>query len=319
MKLLYVIGAALAVIAICAAAVLISRPVSESPPVPVACPQRWDSTTIGGWVPAAADLDGIEESLVPGEPAEAMICAYPGDNAHPGGERLAGSRTLTGETKAMARDLAYLPVSTEAHGGPCTAMGGPMTNYLIRFAYPGGEALWVGSAEEVNSCVRTTNGTADSRSYIGPSLTTAYRTGTWKLSRPDDPCTGRTTGRRGQDERMVPEGPVSVLVCGEIASSDKRSPRLEHGRQVATALAETLNSPDTRPSENICHQIAGVDDRTLRLLFAYADGPPADVQISMGCKPGINNGLLQADLDDPVRDEVTRLAPPKDGGAVPGE
>lgn len=281
------------------------------PPVPAACPERWDSSTIGGWVPAAADLDGAEESLVPGEPIEAMICAYPGTNTRPGGERLAGSRTLKGETKAMARDLGYLPVSTTNHGGPCTQMGGPMTNYLIRFAYPDGEALWVGSAEEVNSCAGTTNGTTSSRSYIGPSLTTAYRAGTWKLVRPDDPCRG-STGRRGQDERMVPEGPLSVLVCEEAVSSDDRPPRLEHGRQVATALAETLNSPDTRPSANSCQQIAGMDDRTLRLLFAYADGPPAGVQISMGCDPGINNGLLQADLDDPVRDEVTRLAPRKD-------
>ncbi len=34
-----------------------------------------------------------------------------------------------------------------------------MTNYLVRFAYADGSALWVGSAEEVNSCVTTTNGT----------------------------------------------------------------------------------------------------------------------------------------------------------------
>jgi hypothetical protein len=248
-----------------------------------------------------------------------MICAYPGDNTQSGGERLSGSRTLTSETKSMARDLGYLPVSTTDPGGACTLIGGSITNYLIRFAYPDGKALWVGSAEEVNSCVRTTNGTTGSRSYVGPNITAAYRTGTWKPVRPDDPCKGRTTGRRGQDERMVPDEPISVLVCGEATSHDERPPRLEHARQVATALAATLNSPDTAPSDNTCRPITGAGRHHFRLLFGYEDGPPADVQISMGCKPGINNGLLQADLDDPVRDQVTRLAPLKDGGAVPGE
>ncbi|WP_371782753.1 hypothetical protein [Streptosporangium subroseum] len=309
MKLPYVAGVVLAVIAICAAAVLISRSVNGSPPGPVACPQRWDSDTIGGWVPAAADVDGVEESLVPGEPTEAMICAYPGDNTRSGGERLAGSRTLTGETKAMARDLAYLPVSTEARGAPCTLMGGPMTNYLIRFAYPGGEALWVGSAEEVNSCVMTTNSTTGSRSYIGPNITAAYKTGTWKPVRPDDPC-GWFTGRRGQNERMVPDEPVSVLVCGQAASHEGRLPRLEHGKPVAIALATALNSLDTGPDENTCQPVADVDNREFRLLFGYADGPPANVQVLMGCEPAISNGMLRADLDHPTRDQVMRLAPP---------
>ncbi|MDP9849554.1 hypothetical protein [Streptosporangium lutulentum] len=40
------------------------------------------------------------------------------------------------------------------------------------------------------------------------------------------------------------------------------------------------------------------------------DGPPADVRILMGRKPGIDNGLFQADLDDLARDQVKRLVPP---------
>ncbi|GAA2894582.1 hypothetical protein GCM10010517_59300 [Streptosporangium fragile] len=306
MKRLHVVGVVLAAIAVCAAAVLISRSVGGPSSVPASCPQRWDGEEPGGWVPAAADIDGVEESLVPGEPVAAMICAYPGDNAHPGGERLTGSRTLTGEAGAMARDLAYLPVATAAVGGPCTQMGGPMTNYLIRLAYSTGEALWVGSAEEVNSCVTTTNGTVGTRSYVGKSITAAYRTGRWKLIRPDDPCR-ETIGRRGQNEWMVPDGPISVLVCGEATSHDSPSPRREHGRQVAETLAAALNSLDTWPSENTCR---GGGDGWFRLIFTYADGPPAGIGILVGCTPGINNGLLQADLIDLVRDQVVRLAPP---------
>ncbi|TQS22791.1 hypothetical protein [Microbispora sp. KK1-11] len=97
--------------------------------VPDACPQRWSGEGIGGWVPAAVDVDGADESLVPGSPVRALICAYPGVNMDPGGER---------------------------------------------------PALWVGSAEEVNSCVTTTNGTVRTRSYAGKALTAAYREGTWR-------------------------------------------------------------------------------------------------------------------------------------------
>ncbi|MGS2640100.1 hypothetical protein [Streptosporangium sp. LJ11] len=308
MRLLRSVRVALAVMAVCAAATLISQAVRAPSSVPASCPERWDGDRPGGWVPAAADLDGVGESLVPGEPVTAMICAYPGHNARPGGERLAGSRTLTGDAGAMARDLDYLPVTTADPGGPCTQKGGAMTNYLIRFAYPRGEALWVGSAEEVNSCVTTTNGTVGSRSYVGRDITTAYRTGTWSPARPDDPCHG-FPGRRGQNERMVPGEPVSVLVCGQ-ASYDRPSPRLEHGGPTAEALAATLNSLDTRPSENVCRGGGGAQGDTLLLLFGYPEGPPAAVRVLTDCDPGVNNGLLQANLDANARDQVKRLAPP---------
>ncbi|WP_068922524.1 hypothetical protein [Planobispora rosea] len=296
-----------------AAAVLISQSAGGAPPVPASCPQRWGGGDVGGWVPAAADIDGAGESLVPGSPVRAMICAYPGTNTHPGGERLAGSRILTGQARVMARDLAHLPVAAAPRVGGCTLMGGPMTNYLIRFAYPGGRALWVGSAEEVNSCVETTNGTSGSRSYIGPSITAAYRTGTWKPVHPDDPCQGRTLGRRGQDERMVPDGAVSVVVCGRAASHTAKPPRREYGEPTARDLAAMLNSADSRLSEHRCRGGGGGDDREFRLLFGYPTGPLADVRISVNCTPGVDNGLLQADLGDPVRDRVVRLAPPQNG------
>lgn len=308
MSLLHGVRVALAVTAACAAVALISQAVRVPSPVPVSCPERWGGDRPGGWVPAAADLDGVEESLVPGEPVTAMICAYPGDSTRPGGERLAGSRLLTGGAGDMARDLGYLPVTAAEPGRPCTRKGGAMTNYLIRFAYPRGKALWVGSAEEAGSCVTTTNGTVGSRSYIGPDITAAYRTGTWNPVRPEDPCLG-FPGRRGQHERMVPGEPVSVLVCGQ-ASYDGPAPRLEHGRETAGALAAALNSLDTLPSEDTCRGTEGVQGRTLRLLFGYPDGPPAAVRILTACEPGVNNGLLQANLDENTRDQVTRLAPP---------
>ncbi|WP_440104477.1 hypothetical protein [Streptosporangium sp. H16] len=149
MRILHSVRIALAVTAVCAASALISQAVRAPSSVPASCPERWDGDRPGGWVPAAADLDGVEESLVPGEPVTAMICAYPGHNARPGGERLAGSRILTAEAGAMARDLDYLPVTTADPGGPCTQGGGAMTNYLIGYLR-GGPRLQAG--EESDFC-----------------------------------------------------------------------------------------------------------------------------------------------------------------------
>ncbi|MGI5154772.1 hypothetical protein [Microbispora sp. CA-102843] len=169
-----------AVAALWAGAVLAACSPGPRTAVPDACPPRWGGEGIGGWVPAAVDVDGADESLVPGSPVRALICAYPGVNMDPGGEPLGGSRTLTDQAAAMARDLASLPVTTGEGDHVCTLMGGPMTNYLVRFGYADGSALWVGSAEEVNSCVVTTNGTVRTRSYVGEALTAAYREGTWR-------------------------------------------------------------------------------------------------------------------------------------------
>ncbi|NUR87561.1 MAG: hypothetical protein HOY71_26060 [Nonomuraea sp.] len=97
------------------------------PPAPESCPPTWGGKNAGGWVPRAADLDGMRRTLVPGDPAEALICAA------------------------------------------------------------------------------TTNGAATSHSYIGPSLTAAYRSGDWRLVRPADPCMGRTTGA-GRRSGWCPTG-----------------------------------------------------------------------------------------------------------------
>ncbi|GGL24349.1 hypothetical protein [Planomonospora parontospora] len=153
----------------------------------------------------------------------------------------------------------------------------------------------------------TTNGTAHSRSYIGPRITAAYRRGAWDPVRPD-PC-GVGTGRRGQVERMVPEGPVSVVGCRHDPHAG-RHPRTGYGGQVVQALATALNSLETVPSENQCQEIGRAAHDVFRLSFGYPDGPPAEVTVLPGCRPGVNNGLLQADLDGSVENLLVRLAPP---------
>ncbi|WP_170316988.1 hypothetical protein [Acrocarpospora corrugata] len=166
-------GLALTAVVLCSLAVLTSASVSETPTVRSACPPQYGGGGAGGWVPAASGIDGAGDTLVPGEPVAATICAYPGSNMKMGRERFAGSRLLADGVQRMARDLSYLPIARD-DGWSCTMMGGPMINYLIRFDYPGGKSLWLGSAEEVNSCATTTNGTIKSRSYVGKTITAAY-------------------------------------------------------------------------------------------------------------------------------------------------
>ncbi|MFC0557188.1 hypothetical protein ACFFHJ_40480 [Planotetraspora thailandica] len=259
-------------------------------------------------MPAVSDIPGAEGTLVPGAPVTALICAYPGQNSAPGGERLAGTRTLEGEhAGGMARDLAFLPVGATGTGA-CTAMGGPMTNYLIRFTYADGRSSWVGSADEVNKCTVTTNGTAASNTYVGDRITAAYRNGTWTAAKAKDPCT-TWKARRGQDTSMVPEGATSVTVCRQDPRGG-RSPRADYGSDVATSLASALNALEARSSEGFCEgsgkPAAG---GSYRLVFGYPDGPAVGVMILLDCRPAVDSGLLQADVDDRVIREVTRLAP----------
>ncbi|WP_203979856.1 hypothetical protein [Planotetraspora silvatica] len=234
-----------------------------------------------------------------------MICAYPGVNTDLGGERLAGTRTLT-DAGQLAHDLGYLPVGWDNLA--CTNMGGPMTNYLVRFTYADGRSLWVGSAEEVNHCALTTNGTATSSTYVGDRITDAYRKGPATSAREKDPC--RTwMARRGQNARMVPDEPTSLVVC-RLDPQGGQASRAEYGTDVARPLATMLNALDARKSDNDCRQTEDADPGViLRLVFGYADGPPTAVMVQAFCRPSVNNGLLQADGDDRLHQEVTRLAP----------
>lgn len=306
-KPIHWIGVVVAAVLLLVAVVLV--PGTAGAPVPASCPQQWDSDRIGRWVPAAADLDGVADSLVPGEPADALICAYPGDNTKPG-RPLAGSRTLTDQAASMAHDLGYLPVTTDPPERVCTLVGGQVTNYLIRFAYPDGQALWVGSAEEVNSCVMTTNGTVVSNAYVGPSITAAYHTGTWRLLPPKGPC-DPATGRRGQDEQMVPDGAIKVLICRQVPtnSTPSPSPGREYGERQARELAAELNSLDAEPSRSVCEEVGGRRREVLHLHFGYAEGPPAWVRILPACRPSVDNGMLMSDANVAFLDRIGRLAP----------
>lgn len=185
-----------------AALLLVAACTSAPLTAPAPCPETWT-----GQAPEEATVDGSADMLVPGTPAGALMCAYPGDNMTEG-ETLAGQRNLSpDETARMARDLNQLPAGPGS--SHCTLAGGPETNYLVRVDYAGGERLWLTTGDEVNSCTDTANGSFRTGAYLGKEMTAAYRTGKWTTPRREDPC-HRSLGRRGQEFEMVPGHPADV-------------------------------------------------------------------------------------------------------------
>ncbi|WP_156045788.1 hypothetical protein [Herbidospora cretacea] len=248
-------------------------------PAPTAappCPATWT-----GQAPEPATVAGVSEELVPGDPVGALVCAYAGVNWDPGGEALTGQRRLSHEVMTlMARDLNDLPPETGSRS--CTLVGGPQINYLVRVDYADGKRVWLTTGDEVNQCVSTGNGTFATGAYVGEAVTAAYKTGKWTTPEHDDPCY-RSLGRRGQEERMVPDRPVGVLVCGEHSKRD-------HGPDVARALAGRLNMIATRPAKaSLC---TGTPREEYRLQFRYAEGPGVGVTVLVGCRPPVHNGSL---------------------------
>ncbi|MFD0885188.1 hypothetical protein ACFQ08_11600, partial [Streptosporangium algeriense] len=85
--------------------------------------------------------------------------------------------------------------------------------------------------------------------------------------------------------------------------------RREHDAKTAEALAVALNSLAARPGDNTCRQVSDRGERPFQLRFRYPDGPAATVDVVPGCAPAVDNGLLQADADDTVR-ELTKAVSP---------
>lgn len=143
----------------------------------------------------------------------ARLCAYLGSNMAPMAGRPLGTQTLlTGDLATMTTDLRWLPPGT---GNPtCNDMGGPQTNFLLSLRLASGGSMWVFAAEEVDHCVRSTNGRFQTLHTSGPQFAAALRAGRWVPAPPDpapDPCDA--TGRYGQQNTMVPAGVVAIRIC----------------------------------------------------------------------------------------------------------
>ncbi|GAB1822735.1 hypothetical protein HerbRD11066_58990 [Herbidospora sp. RD11066] len=249
-------------------------------------------------MPERATVYGVWDKLVPGDPVGALVCAYPGTNTDPGGERLVGQRELPGEVaESMAGDLGYLPSGPGP--GICSLVGGRQINYLVRFDYPGGERVWLTTAEEPNRCVSTSNGVFRTPSYIGSAMTATFRTGRWSRLENEDPC-WKSAGRRGQERRMVPDRPIGVLVCGKDSKGGNVG--RDHGPEVAASLAAELNSIVVHTRIGVSCQ--GPSTAHYNLQFRYEEGPGAGVTVLEGCDPSIHNGFLSGTGEFPRLKEL---------------
>jgi hypothetical protein len=122
----------------------------------------------------------------------------------------------------------------------------------------------------------------------------AYRTGRWSPRPPliMDGCP-QTAGRLGQQDRFVPEHPVSLQLCRL-----GKHPRTVTATQGDLArLTSELNGLATTPGGgNVfqCGRGGGPGPASYVLTFGYRVGPPVQVRINEGCRPEIYNGNLQA-------------------------
>jgi hypothetical protein len=239
------------------------------------------------WVPAKpAGVDGRSRLVPRIVPSSAVLCAYRGSNTarQQAGWALSGQRSLAGGLAGLAGQLTGQP--RRSHQPiPCTAVGGPQTNYLIGLSYPGGARIWVAATDEPNECVGASNGEFTSSGIIGPAVSQAFASGRWPARTPVS-CNRsyQDTGRLGQGTAMVPAGSTSVTICAP------------HARTVTTsyhALVSALNRLPTRPSTHGCSGTPGPSG-TYQIFFSYPGGPPVLVSILVGCQPAIDNGDLQA-------------------------
>jgi hypothetical protein len=164
-------------------------------------------------------------------------------------------------------------------------VGGPETRYLIGLRYSGGATVWVAATDEADLCIPASNGEFTSTGTIGPEATQAFRSGRWP-ARPPAACSGRlqNIGRLGEDKALVPAGVTSLTICTPKAHT------VTSGYQI---LVRALNRLPTHASIGYCSEAIG-SGAYYRLLFSYAKGPMASVDIIVGCHPEVENTDLQS-------------------------
>jgi len=232
-----------------------------------------------------------------------VLCAYRGSNTarQQAGWALSGQRSLAGGLASLASQLTWQP--RRPHQPiPCTAVGGPQTNYLIGLTYPGGARIWVAATDEPNGCVGASNGEFTSHGIIGPTVSKAFASGRWPARTPVS-CNRpyQDIGRLGQDTAMVPAGSTSATICAP------------HARTVTTSyqgLVSALNRLPTRPSTHSCSGTPGPSS-AYQIFFSYPVGPPVLVSILVGCHPAIDNDDLQATSASGVIQVIRQLLTPR--------
>lgn len=265
------------------------------------CPPTYSTAPRGPLkpqVPSPPTADGTAGRLVPASvPTSAVLCRYSVLRQEP--STLEGQVELSG-LDAVPGDLA-LPAKLPGESHACTAVGGPSTPYLLRLDYPSG-TVWVGSHDEVNACVDTTNGAFTSSIYIGRDLAASYVAHRWQqathLGAGALACYERV-GRAGQEHVLVPPGAVRISVCRD---SSELAPVTEPER--IRNIVRLLNAPSATPSKSGCQ---GTVTHSRRLLFEYRSGRNVVLDVLQGCSPAAYTNSLAINLTGKETAKLLRL------------
>ena len=260
------------------------------------CPTAYPSNNTY-WVPSKPSVAGADDRLVPDVTPESMqVCAY----LHEDNGQLTGQQAVTSNLSAAAQTLTWLPRNMGSH--PC-ALYYAVTdgdNYLIELSYPDG-VIWLGAPG--NHCSGASNGDFETRANLRQFAADAYSVGAWRppgLDQPPTTCGYKwAPGRLGDDKVMVPGAPESVTICSDGRSQTTVNP---------SALVAELNALPTQPSTG-CHPTHDPNFTMIDyyLYFNYAEGPPAVVDVVVGCTPNVDNSALQAQADQQLVELIQQM------------
>lgn len=265
-----------------------------APPPPPPCPAAWTDTSTR--VPAVTAATPADRLLPETPVASARLCAYLGSNMAPmAGRPLSGQTVLAGGLADMTTDLRWLPPA--AGDETCNAMGGPQTNFLLSLRLASGGSMWVFAAEDVNHCLRSTNGRYQTLHTSGPQFAAGLRAGRWVPAPPEqDPSTCGAAGRFGHQDALVPTGVTAVRIC----RAGRTTVRITEPSVFQPLLAGLAAFP-TEPSIIQCHYPI-VDAATKKeiplsfydVAFDYPSGPSVRLVVARGCRPALDNTSLQS-------------------------
>ncbi|HET7399588.1 MAG TPA: hypothetical protein VFJ94_13810 [Intrasporangium sp.] len=275
----------------------------------------------GSTVPAPPQgVDGTERLLPTREPASVVVCRYPVLELRSPGLRppfaLARRSVLPVDARRrLVDELAWAPRFTGT-ARACTAIGGDEAVQLVGAAYGDG-VVWVAAKSDPNDCAMATNGDFVSRASLGRVIEDVVRGATSPPARratagpPAGPCADRTQGRLGDERSLAPEGDPQVTVCRLVRSGGVQADALrpDRGRQVVAAL----RALPVRPTGSTCERADSRYDRDFRIVLTYAVGPAVGISVSLGCRPPLLSGGLEADDVTGLASLVERSSPPVPG------
>jgi hypothetical protein len=267
------------------------------------CPAEMPTHAPTYWIPQQPKgIDAAKRFVPLKTPTTALVCAY----LHGNHARLTGTRTLDGDLSTIPADLAWLPPVSQPDKQPCASFFAVTDEdyYLMALSYAG-ETMWL--AIPGQHCLSASNG-----KFLAHNLRlqarAAYSTGRWNPSRPATMggCP-QAAGRLGQQDRFVPEHPVSVQLCR--LGKHSRTVTAKQG-DLARLTAELNRLPTARWGYEFHCGGAGIPTESYVLTFGYRVGPPVHVEIQEGCRPEIDNGSLQANSAGEVLTLVKQLLGP---------